>query len=106
MVLWAEALPGDPTGLIAPSLFFETKANAASQSALSLTCPTSGPNITTRHDRADHLALPHHRETGWWRDGCGVQSRGYAAAPFRRAEVPARRFSTRPSGSQPFSARS
>src|SRR5215813_6304836 len=28
--------------------------------------------VSRRHDRHDDLALPHHRETRWWRNGCGV----------------------------------
>ena len=29
--------------------------------------------VSSRYDWADHLALPHHRESRRWRDGCGLQ---------------------------------
>src|SRR5579871_429166 len=34
--------------------------------------PSSLPCQPERHDRANHLALPHRRETRWRRNGCGV----------------------------------
>jgi len=33
-------------------------------------------------DRPDHLALPRHRETGRWRDGCCLQGLGLSSPPF------------------------
>ena len=40
---------------------------------LSLTCPFQRRKISA-NDRPDHLALPHRREAGRRRDGCGLQS--------------------------------
>src|SRR3984893_10438284 len=33
-------------------------------------------------DRSNHLALPHRREAGRRRDGCGLQGRGHPPAPL------------------------
>src|SRR5215470_7414080 len=41
---------------------------------LSLTCLNFRHSILAR-DRGNHLALPHCREAGRWRDGCGLQGR-------------------------------
>ena len=35
----------------------------------SLTCPSFRHSILAHDDRSDHLALPHHRETGWRGNG-------------------------------------
>ena len=39
------------------------------------------------NDWAKHIALPHRREIGRWRDGCGVQGGGCKAAPLCGPEV-------------------
>jgi hypothetical protein len=43
---------------------------------LSLTCPFNPPTIPRFRDWPNHIALPHHREAGWRRHGCGIQGRG------------------------------
>src|ERR1700757_5209394 len=48
------------------------------------------------HDQRDHLSLSHCREARRWRDGCRLQGRGHSAAPFRGAEVLARKCSREP----------
>src|SRR5438552_17106872 len=40
--------------------------------SFALTCSTFTPNMAA-HDRPNHLALPHRRAAGQWREGCGVQ---------------------------------
>jgi hypothetical protein len=40
---------------------------------LSMTCPRLLPKIARSHDRPNHLALSHRRETGRRWDGSGVQ---------------------------------
>jgi hypothetical protein len=47
-----------------------------------LTCGCMPPNMARLHDWADHLALPHPREAGRWRDGRGLQGRGHHARRF------------------------
>ena len=48
-----------------------------------LTYPLSTPNMATARvgplsfARANHLALPHHREARWWRNGRRLQGRGH-----------------------------
>src|ERR1019366_2899765 len=51
------------------------------------------PNITAdgdrgfKHDRPDHLALPHRRKTRWWRHGSGVRRGRYPPGPPRCPQV-------------------
>src|ERR1700756_4697408 len=56
-----------------------------------LTSTPASHNIPLpRHDRANHLALPHCREARRWRHGCGLQSRRPLARSVRRLEIPSR----------------
>src|ERR1700756_3880528 len=60
---------------------------------------------TSLSDRPNHLALPHRREAGRRRDGCGLQGRRHPAGSFRSVEVPSCRRSPRPAGAGAFPAR-
>ena len=56
-------------------------------------------------DRAHHVALPHRREAGPRRHGCGLQGRVRPAPAICRSQVPVRRIRPAPGGLESLPAR-
>jgi transposase len=88
----ASRFPGCPINQRLPSTCGVLEARRLSSLAGPLTCFYTQPNICANArnpvlDRPDRLALPHHREARWWRNGCRLQGGGHGLVFVRRRTV-------------------